>query len=1086
MHLSTVSRYAASDHSLPEESKNNRKRPLGDSDGVDAVTGEFGATDPTNSTNNNNTTTVSINNNNTINNTPSSSTSNNSIISDGKNSSHSTSNTIKPTPEIPSCSGLGLVKFGSNNNLNPSPSSSSSGTILNPPSLSSASSSYTSSDDHHTNPKRIRLSPDDSPDPTPSGSTGIVPDEAIPVLTGGVLDSSSERGKEESGTCVGPDPPQEHQKRERERNAVEHRNNNINNFRRGPEEGVLEEEEKEEERGPNCSSAVINTNNNTPRSKDGGHSKSTRRSQAFQAVGVGKSQKAVGNLNSGEEDGELEGVGDSVETPGRSGSPASSPSFKMTESERRPNFSALTTPANGISKHASPLNANRPGAAKKLVIKNFKDKPKLPENYQQNTWQKLEEAVEAIHNSHSIKSNLEELYQAVENMCSHKMSATIYEQLKHVCEAHVQSNLQQFLGKTMDYEMFLKAIDNCWQDHCRQMIMIRSIFLFLDRTYVLQNTSVLSIWDMGLDLFRTHIISHQIVQTKTVNGLLQLIERERGGEAVDRQLLKSLLRMLSDLQIYQEAFEKKFLEATDQLYAAEGHRLMQERDVPVYLSHVDKRLNEESERLLHYLDQTTKKPLITCVEKQLLEQHLSLMLQKGLEHLLNENRISDLTLMYQLFSRVKEGLKELCYAFATYIKGTGRLIVMNTENDPEKDKELVQTLLDFKDKIDNIIAVCFQKSERFVSAMKESFEHFINQRQNKPAELIAKYVDYKLRAGNKEATEEELERLLDKIMVLFRFIHGKDMFEAFYKKDLAKRLIVGKSASVDAEKSMLSKLKQECGAAFTCKLEVMFKDMELSKDIMLNFKHHMPAGSQPGGIDLNVNVLTMGNWPTYPHMEVHLPVEMVQYQEIFQKFYLGKHSGRKLQWQPTLGHCVLKAEFSNGKKELQVSLFQTLCFLLFNDGDEFTFEDIKQATAIEDSELRRTLQSLACGKARVLHKVPKGRDVVDGDKFVFNDDFKHKLFRIKINQIQMKETQEENTSTTERVFQDRQYQVDAAIVRIMKTRKSLSHTLLISELYNQLKFPVKPPELKKRIESLIDRDYMERDKDNPNTYNYVA
>lgn len=78
----------------------------------------------------------------------------------------------------------------------------------------------------------------------------------------------------------------------------------------------------------------------------------------------------------------------------------------------------------------------------------------------------------------------------------------------------------------------------------------------------------------------------------------------------------------------------------------------------------------------------------------------------------------------------------------------------------------------------------------------------------------------------------------------------------------------------------------------------------------------------------------MGYWPTYPHMEVHMPSEvaldhtfrffcffpsilprvlfctkMVQYQEIFKKFYLGKHSGRKLQWQPTLGHCVLKAEF---------------------------------------------------------------------------------------------------------------------------------------------------------------------------------
>ena len=159
---------------------------------------------------------------------------------------------------------------------------------------------------------------------------------------------------------------------------------------------------------------------------------------------------------------------------------------------------------------------------------------------------------------------------------------------------------------------------------------------------------------------------------------------------------------------------------------------------------------------------------------------------------------------------------------------------------------------------------------------------------------------------------------------------------------------------------------------------------------------------------------------------------------------------------------------------------------MFNEAEEFSLEEIKQATGIEDGELRRTLQSLACGKTRVLAKNPKGKDIEDADKFICNDDFKHKLFRIKINQIQMKETAEEQASTTERVFQDRQYQIDAAIVQIMKMRKTLSHNLLVSEVYNQLKFPVKPADLKKRIESLIDRDYMERDKENPNQYNYIA
>ncbi|XP_029965973.1 cullin-4B [Salarias fasciatus] len=740
--------------------------------------------------------------------------------------------------------------------------------------------------------------------------------------------------------------------------------------------------------------------------------------------------------------------------------------------------------ANGLTKTAASgtFSNSKPGAAKKLVIKNFREKPKLPENYTQETWQKLKEAVEAIQNSTSIKYNLEELYQAVENLCSHKISAKLYKQLRAVCEDHIKAQIDQFREDALDSVLFLKKIDKCWQDHCRQMIMIRSIFLFLDRTYVLQNSMLPSIWDMGLELFRFYIISDLKVQSKTIDGILLLIERERNGEAIDRSLLRSLLSMLSDLQIYQDSFEQRFLEETNRLYAAEGQRLMQEREVPEYLHHVNKRLEEEADRVITYLDQSTQKPLIATVEKQLLGEHLTATLQKGLTHLLDENRIQDLSLLYQLFSRVRGGVQVLLQHWIEYIKAFGSTIVIN----PEKDKTMVQELLDFKDKVDHIIDVCFMKNEKFVNAMKEAFETFINKRPNKPAELIAKHVDSKLRAGNKEATDEELEKMLDKIMIIFRFIYGKDVFEAFYKKDLAKRLLVGKSASVDAEKSMLSKLKHECGAAFTSKLEGMFKDMELSKDIMVQFKQYMQCQNIPGNIELTVNILTMGYWPTYVPMEVHLPPEMVRLQEIFKTFYLGKHSGRKLQWQSTLGHCVLKAEFKEGKKELQVSLFQTLVLLMFNEGEEFTLEEIKLATGIEDSELRRTLQSLACGKARVLTKIPKSKDVEDGDKFSCNDDFKHKLFRIKINQIQMKETVEEQASTTERVFQDRQYQIDAAIVRIMKMRKTLSHNLLMSEVYNQLKFPVKPADLKKRIESLIDRDYMERDKENSNQYNYVA
>lgn len=61
------------------------------------------------------------------------------------------------------------------------------------------------------------------------------------------------------------------------------------------------------------------------------------------------------------------------------------------------------------------------------------EKPKLPDNYQEQTWDKLKEAVVAIQTSKSIRYSLEELYQAVENMCNHKMASTLYVNLTGKC-----------------------------------------------------------------------------------------------------------------------------------------------------------------------------------------------------------------------------------------------------------------------------------------------------------------------------------------------------------------------------------------------------------------------------------------------------------------------------------------------------------------------------------------------------------------------------------------------------------------------------------------------------------------------------
>ena len=106
--------------------------------------------------------------------------------------------------------------------------------------------------------------------------------------------------------------------------------------------------------------------------------------------------------------------------------------------------------------------------------------------------------------------------------------------------------------------------------------------------------------------------------------------------------------------------------------------------------------------------------------------------------------------------------------------------------------------------------------------------------------------------------------------------------------------------------------------------------------------------------------------------------------------------------------------------------------------------------------------------------------------FCFNEKFENKLYRIKINSIQVRESQEDIERTHEEVFRDRQYQVDAAIVRIMKSRKNMTHSALMPELMSQLRFPARPLDLKKRIESLIEREYLARDPDDSSIYVYVS
>ncbi|GAA5939450.1 cullin family protein [Sporobolomyces koalae] len=626
-----------------------------------------------------------------------------------------------------------------------------------------------------------------------------------------------------------------------------------------------------------------------------------------------------------------------------------------------------------------------------------------------------------------------------------------------------------------------------------QMLLVRSIFLQLDRTYVLQSPGLLSIWDLGLDIFHHSVLGDEQVSNRVTASLLILIEMERNGDEISRTLLRSFLGLLRTIssQSYSSLFVEPFLRATKTFYTQEGNSCIVDLEPSAYLGQIVKRIKEEGDRCEDMVGTELTSSVLRAVEDEMIRGHVEGIAEKETADMCSEDEKDNLATLYSLLGRVDQ-VDVLRKAFLEHLKASG----LNLIQDKTQDDKMVTNLIAFRKTAIAFVDTSFSQDNDFREAVNDSFKFFINKRENKPAEMMAKYLDAKLRSG--KIDDAEMEQVLNDVLYLFRFTQGKDIFEAFYKRDLAKRLLLNKSASFDAERSMLLKLKDECGAGFTQKLEVMFKDMELSSDFMRAYSSKRRASngssgkSSASGFDLSVAVISQGNWPTYPAFPIALPAQLSAALETFKQFYVSKHSGRTLAWNHGLDTCSLKAQFpKGGKKELLVSLGQAVVLLLFNDqpeGDKLSVEEIADATKLDAKELSRTLQSLACGKVRVLSKHPKGREVNPGDQFSFNTDFKDDHIRIKINQIQQKETAEENKSTTDRVFTDRSSHLQLAIVRIMKARKTLKHSELVMEVVSQIgqRFKVDPSEIKKSISSLIDREYLRRAEGQLNVYEYLA
>ncbi|PWN27242.1 Cullin-domain-containing protein [Jaminaea rosea] len=683
-------------------------------------------------------------------------------------------------------------------------------------------------------------------------------------------------------------------------------------------------------------------------------------------------------------------------------------------------------------------------------------------------------------------------------------------------------------SRSQSAERLLKAMKQVWDDHCACMGKLRDVLKYVDRVYVPEN-NVLPIWDLGLELFRDTVIlsKKHPIGMHLFSALLTQIQLERQGQLINRSSVKANTDMLASLTqprpgvpiagrptVYKHTFEPAFLATSAEFYKNEAARLLDSSDARAYLRHAEKRFIEEEGRVAVFLAATTDAELRQILERHLLSTHLKTILEmpgSGLHNMLENHLKDDLRRLYKLFSRIKgDGPQQLKAGLKSFITKKGADInagvVAVTQgaasgtaaaapaSSPQATLALrwVEDVLAFKTKFDDILRTSFDDDKGVEAVLNEAFESFINV-NNRAPEFISLFIDENLKKGLKGKTEEEVEDTLNRTIVVFRFLHEKDVFERYYKAHLSKRLLQNRSVSDDAERGMMAKLKIECGHQYVQKLQGMLNDVKVSEETGNAFSEHLRKTNRPMPFDLSVSVLTSTYWPISGQVQpCTMSPAMLSARQAYENFYQSRHSGRVLSWHPNLGSADVRVQFKSRRHELNVSTYALVVLSLFEStGSEesLSYSTIKGETGMPENDLKRTLQSLACAKYKILLKEPKGRDVGEGDRFTFNEGFSCPLARIKIATIAAGlESDAERRETVEKIEEERKLAVEACVVRVMKDRKTSTHNDLVNEVIRQLgsRFQPLPAMVKKRIESLIDREYLERREGERGVYDYVA
>lgn len=469
------------------------------------------------------------------------------------------------------------------------------------------------------------------------------------------------------------------------------------------------------------------------------------------------------------------------------------------------------------------------------------------------------------------------------------------------------------------------------------------------------------------------------------------------------------------------------------------------------------------------------------------ETYFSFLEQKDHENLININKN-----IYPYSNYLKKKIPQIIE------KHIGKSI-KNIRANPLLSKnplKLIPPLLKIKGNYDNMIKECLfakeinnVKQNAFVKNLNEEFY----------AIQLSNFIDYlmKNRASNIFKNNEEMENCFDNIASLHSCINSKLIFELEMMKKLTNRLLYNKSLSLELEKKILKKIKENCDITNMEKMESMINDIEInSPQLMLEYKKSKEFLTPM--FNFNVKCISQTNFsiPKNKIFNIDIPQNLNDYILSYNDFYSKTFSNRKLTW--CYGYCTVEIKYLYLSREFisSSSFIQYSILLTLEKFNKLTITKISEYLGINSYIIINEINGLIFNKAfNPNNDCNKGvligdfKDIINENNEVqLNYNFKHNSIKFQTIKSYPENKKEEIKDEQQKIKMENNI-LQSTITRIMKSKagQSVNHNWLINKVKQEVtQFLAQPPQIKIQIEKLIELNIIKRDEYNINSYIYLA